>query len=221
MGFVTLSYSLTDGTTAKGSEVRKNDDDIVAVVNGNITDSNIANTASIDCSKLSNIVGQQIQTDRIADNAINAAKLSSNASVDASRAVTTDHIRDNSITKGKLSLTAGLKITLQQLAITKVQQSWSYSMVDPYAGWVDAAVTSGESAGNYVFRISVMAYQKELNVNPPGSYIWKYVQVLQTLTPSTPIPVAGNTILSARLHNVSRVVNNIQGELHVVYISNT
>lgn len=215
MGFVTLSYSLTDGTTAKGSEVRKNDDDIVAVVNGNITDSNIANTAAIDCSKLSNIVGQQIQTDRIADNAIDAVKLSSNASVDSSRAVTTDHIRDNAVTKAKLSVTAGSKITVQQMAVFTYQQSWSYGMTTPTVSWYDPVVTTVPSSGNYLFRITVPASSGGSNVSYAG---W---QVLQTITPTTPIPIASNTILSIRLHNVSRVGNNIQGELHVVYISNT
>lgn len=97
MGNVTLPHPLTDGSTAYGSQVRANDDAIVAQVNGNIDDQNIKTNAGIQGTKLSNTAGQRIPTDRIEDNAVTFDKLSDSATVDGDRAVGANHVRNDAI----------------------------------------------------------------------------------------------------------------------------
>lgn len=106
MGLVTLPNSLTTGTAAKGSEVLANDQALQSAVNGNIDDVNVSSAAGINGSKLSNVAGSRVPTDRIEDDAITAAKLADSPGVDASRAVTTDHIRDAAVTAAKVGANA-------------------------------------------------------------------------------------------------------------------
>lgn len=103
MGLVNLTNPLTDGTTAFGSQVRQNDNDIVAQVNGNIQDVNIATGAAIQGSKISNVAGSRVPTDRIEDVAVTSVKLANSATVDGDRAVQTNHIRDAAVTPAKLA----------------------------------------------------------------------------------------------------------------------
>lgn len=118
MGLVTLPNPLTDGTSAKGSDVFANDTAILTqAVNGFIADANIQVGAGIQGSKLSNVVGSQIPTDRIADDAVTAAKLRDDAGTDANRAVTTDHIRDAAVTTAKI---AALAVTTAKIAAAAV-----------------------------------------------------------------------------------------------------
>lgn len=97
MGLVSLPNSLTDGTVARGSEVRANDDAIVAEVNGGLTDVNIATGAAISGSKISNVAGSRVPGDRIEDDAVDSTKLKDDAAVDANRAVTANHIRNDAV----------------------------------------------------------------------------------------------------------------------------
>jgi hypothetical protein len=114
MGNITLPNALTDGTTAFGSQVRANDDAIVAQVNGNIEDVNIKASAAINGSKLSNVAGSRIPTDRIEDDAVTADKLRDDATVDANRAVTTNHLRDGAVTAAKI---ASLAVILSKVKL--------------------------------------------------------------------------------------------------------
>jgi hypothetical protein len=62
---VVLTYALVDGVdTALGSQVKRNDDDIVTVVNGNIEDDNVKVGADIQGSKLA---GLSVAASRISD----------------------------------------------------------------------------------------------------------------------------------------------------------
>ena len=97
MGNVTLPNALADGTTAYGSQVRANDDAIVTQVNGNIEDVNIATGAAINGSKLSNVAGLRVPTDRIEDDAATFDKVRDSATVNADRAIGVNHIRDDSV----------------------------------------------------------------------------------------------------------------------------
>ena len=107
MGLVTLPNTLANATPAVGEQVRANDDAILSqAVNGNITDVNIAAGAAISGSKISNVAGSRVPTDRIDDDAITADKLADHATVDASRAVTTNHIRLAAVTSDRLAAQA-------------------------------------------------------------------------------------------------------------------
>ena len=99
MGLVTLPHNLVDGVdTALGTQVRANDQSILdQAVNGNITDVNIATGAAIQGSKLSNVAGSRVPTDRIEDDAVTFDKLSDHATIDASRAVGPNHIRNDAV----------------------------------------------------------------------------------------------------------------------------
>jgi len=106
MALVSLPNNLVDGTTAYGSQVKANDDAIVAQVNGGLEDVNIKPAAAISGSKISNVAGNRIPTDRIENDAIDATKLADHASVDAQRAVTTDHVRDGAVIAAKIGAAA-------------------------------------------------------------------------------------------------------------------
>jgi len=98
------------------------DEDFLAVdINGNfvVVRNKFSETAGVgildaDCAtdmglsglKLSNASGKQVVTDRIADDAVDAAKLSDSTAVDANRAVTTNHIRDAAVVAAKLGAAA-------------------------------------------------------------------------------------------------------------------
>ena len=97
MGLVTLPNTLTAGALAVGEQVRANDDAIVAQVNGNITDVNVGSGAAISGSKLSNVAGSRVPSDRIEDDAVTFDKLRDSASINTDRAVGVNHIRDDSV----------------------------------------------------------------------------------------------------------------------------
>ena len=97
MGLVTLPNSLTAGTLAVGEQVRANDDAVVAQVNGNLTDVNINTGAAISGSKLSNVAGSRVPSDRIEDDAVTFDKLRDSATINGDRAVGVNHLRDDSV----------------------------------------------------------------------------------------------------------------------------
>lgn len=72
MGLIVLPFPLTDGTDAFGSEVKANDDAIVAQVNGNLTDVNIAAGANISGAKLGDGTLTGV---KLADNTVQGVKI--------------------------------------------------------------------------------------------------------------------------------------------------
>lgn len=204
MGLVTLPNALTDGTTARGSEVYANDAAIRNVVNGNIDDSNISVTAAIDARKLSTVAGHLVDAARIEDDAVTADKLRDDASVDANRSVTTNHVRDGAITKAKVSTTS--KLALSNLDITVQEVSFSISISpgvaasvsstdDEFTGFSLIRFTSG---GNYNFRVTA-SNQDVATITATGCL--GYV----TVTPTTNIPVASSTVISAYVADLVRI----------------
>jgi len=118
MALVTLPHPLTAGTPARGSEVLANDNAILTqAVNGNIEDVNVKVGAAINGSKLSNVAGSRVPTDRIEDDAVTSDKLREDATVDANRAVTTDHIRDAAVTAAKIAAQAVIQSKLKLLFV--------------------------------------------------------------------------------------------------------
>lgn len=116
---VSLPHALTDGTTAFGSQVRENDDAILSqAVNGNLDDANIAVGAQINGNKLSNVMGSRVPTTRIEDDAITAAKLADDPTVDGNRAVTTNHIRDGAVVEAKIGAGAVTNAKLGPLSVS-------------------------------------------------------------------------------------------------------
>ncbi len=61
-----------------------------------------ASPYSIGGTNANNIISGTLNVSRLADNSISSAKLQSDQTADANRAVTEDHIRDNAITSSKL-----------------------------------------------------------------------------------------------------------------------
>lgn len=76
MGLVNLPYSLVDGTNAYGSEVKANDDAIVAQVNGNLDNANVKAGANIDAAKL---LAQSITPTQLATSAVTTVKIAPDA----------------------------------------------------------------------------------------------------------------------------------------------
>lgn len=144
MGLVTLPNALTDGTPARGSEVRANDDAIVAQVNGNLQAVNLAPGAGILGSQLSNIAGNRIPTDRIEDDAVDSTKLRDDAAVDANRSVTTNHIRDAAVTTVKID---ALAVTAQKIAADAVISPKLKTSL--FFNWAPGGTLLG---GNFIFQ---------------------------------------------------------------------
>lgn len=108
-----------------------------------IGDGDIASDAGISGAKLSNVTGKQIPTDRLADDAVTAAKLADSPSVDANRAVTTDHIKDQAVTKAKVansSLVLG-KLVGPNGTSASVVQVVNFNMTATGLGRFSATVT--------------------------------------------------------------------------------
>src|SRR5689334_12545813 len=70
--------------------------------NGHITNVNIQADAAIVGTKLAD-APNGVPTAKINDNSVTSAKLQSDATVDANRAVTTNHIKDGAVTLSKAS----------------------------------------------------------------------------------------------------------------------
>jgi hypothetical protein len=79
--------------------------------NHGIIDEDISDTALIRGTKLSNRSGEQIPTDRLANNAVTSAKLQQDVANNANRAVGTDHIQDAAVTGAKIASSASVDAT--------------------------------------------------------------------------------------------------------------
>jgi hypothetical protein len=223
---VTLPFPLTDGTTAKGSEVRANDDALKAVLNGGIEDVNVKTGAAIDGNKLSNIPGAQIPFDRIADDAVTADKLRDDATVDGQRAVTTNHIRDQAVTKGKVSTAGGSRLTVAQLELATgsgaIPASGSVAFVSGGVVNINAflgiCVTPVNVAGSWRFSvIASWARASDENIYAFSTTVDPNAIGIGTL------PVATKQILACWLQSpsVAEPAVQLNGTLYVVYIATT
>lgn len=83
MGNVVLPNELQDGTDAFGSEVKANDDEIVATVNGGIENINVASNADLEGSKLKDlsVIGSKVAqatlsgSDKLIDGSVTGIKM--------------------------------------------------------------------------------------------------------------------------------------------------
>lgn len=97
------------GKKAFASQVNANFDFLGGVFTegaGGIGDADISANAGIKGTKLSNVPGSRLPNDRFEDDVVDARVLKDDASVDANRAVTTNHIRDAAVTAAKLGTNA-------------------------------------------------------------------------------------------------------------------
>lgn len=194
MPLVTLPNALTDGAVAYGSEVYANDAAIVAVVHA-LADDNIASGAAIKGTKLSNVAGARVPTDRIEDDAVTADKLRDDAAVDGNRAVTTNHIRDVAVTKGKVA--AG---TLTKAQTALLVQTVAFTLNVGLAAQA-LTINRATSGANYIGQ-----------VRSAGAFA-----TLATVTPGTAIPTATSDLLDLYLSDLAFASPNMTG--NVVFVS--
>lgn len=175
-----------------------------------IGDGDVASDAGISGSKLSNVTGKQIPTDRLADDAVTAAKLADSASVDANRAVTTNHIRDAAVTKPKIGPS---QITLDKHAgpngtsATVVQVvAFSQSLPASASSYVVSSIERRTSAGNYIARLRVRTISG-------GVEAFTNIDV----TPTVAIPAATAEILAMYLDNLALAGSAFSG--NVVFVA--
>ena len=138
---VTLPFPLTDGTLAKGSEVKANDDQLASKFDANIVNADISPAAAIEGTKLSTVPANQVPEDRLKDDAVSDRVLRDHVSDNAQRAVGNNHIKDLTIQKGKLSTTATQRIAKAQTEIAV--QSFSASLTET-GGQILSAVARSE-----------------------------------------------------------------------------
>ncbi len=93
------------GQPALAEDVNDNFDAIAGKFNGGIADSDISDIAKIKGYKLSSASGEQVPEDRLANNAVSARVLQSDATAGAPLAAvaTANHIKDGIITAAKLA----------------------------------------------------------------------------------------------------------------------
>ena len=216
MALVTLTYPLTDNTTAFGSQVRANDDAIVAQVNGGLEDINIKTGAAISGLKLSNVAGSRVPTDRIEDVNVTTAKL-------ADGAVTNAKLGALAVTKDKLTTAGGQKITVAQLELASGSGAVTIPQVQVCnlaAGGVSAnrvvsaSVAPVNVAGNWQFRCMGS------HVEDSGDL---FVINDATIDPNAvgigTLPVATKQIIGCWLVSPSLSGTSIVGTLYVVYLN--
>ena len=100
-----LPNALADGTLARGSEVRGNDDTIVAVLDHGLDRDNFpASGANIPATVLSTTAGERVPTNRIEDDAVTADKLKDDPTIGAAGAAvaTAAHVKDGILNGKKL-----------------------------------------------------------------------------------------------------------------------
>ena len=103
----TLPSALADGTLALGSDVRANDDAIVAALDHALDRDNFpASGANIPATVLSTTAGERVPTNRIEDDAVTADKLKDDPTAGAAAAAvaTAAHVKDGILNGKKLTL---------------------------------------------------------------------------------------------------------------------
>lgn len=118
------------GNKARASEVNANFQAVAAKFTegvGGIADGDISSIAAIKGTKLSNVAGNRVPTDRIEDNAVDATKLRSDATAGSPSAGvgSASNIKDRIITAVKIA--AGV-LTAGELKITTVTQAISLAV---------------------------------------------------------------------------------------------
>lgn len=101
----TLPSALADGSLALGSEVRANDDAIVAVLDHGLDRDNfLASGANVPATVLSTTAGERVPTNRIEDDAVTADKLKDDATAGSPGAAvaTANHVKDGILNGKKL-----------------------------------------------------------------------------------------------------------------------
>lgn len=124
------------GNKARASEVNANFQAVAAKFTegvGGIADGDISSIAAIKGTKLSNVAGNRVPTDRIEDNAVDATKLRSDATAGSPSAGvgSASNIKDGIITNIKL---APGTIAKDRLKLTEVTQVFSGLTMLPGAG---------------------------------------------------------------------------------------
>lgn len=202
---VALPHALTDGTTAYGSQVRANDNALAAKFTegaGGIADADVASGAAIKGTKLSNVAGNRVPTDRIEDDAITDAKLRDDAAVDANRAVTTNHIRDQAVTKGKVAVSTLTHSQLQMLV-----QVTAFGPHSPGGTVGSVTATIEVSGANYVVRL--------YGTLVGGGAAWDLV-----VNPSPAIPTATRSPLAIYLQSVTGIGSTaVSGGINITHIA--
>lgn len=161
-----LPNPLRDGIdVARGSEVYANDQALLDVLDHGIDFENLAANPNFPGTCISSTPGSRLPESRIEDDAVTFDKLRDDATVDANRTVGTNHIRNLSVTKAKLSLTAGQKISAEQLELTVqsipfnitvwTQLTSILSPGGPANGLRMVGVDVWLDAGNYKFTVRV------------------------------------------------------------------
>lgn len=103
---VTLPKALRDGIDPQsGADVIANFNAMLAVLNGGIAADNISPTAGIPGTRLSNVAGSQIPTDRLADKCVDSRVLKSDASTGAPQAAIQNgsYVKDGALPGKKLT----------------------------------------------------------------------------------------------------------------------
>ena len=210
MALVTLPHNLVAGALAKAAEVMANLNAILTqAVNGNLADVNINPAAAIQGSKLSNVPGSRVPTDRIEDIAVTDIKLRSDATVDANRAVTTDHIRDAAVVKAKVAAAA---ISYNKLDVLTQEVTFSLNFPSDGSSAVVATLLFRKVVGaDYVARV--------------GAYSDIGETAGADVTPGTAIPVATKNLIGLYLADVvvnsAPSPNKFEGKVVFISISKT
>lgn len=117
------------GNKARASEVNANFQAVAAKFTegaGGIADGDISTAAAIKGTKLSNVAGNRVPTDRLEDDAVDKDKLRDDATAGAPNAAVNSaaHIKDGIITKAKV---LAATLTKAQMQVTEVTQAFSVS----------------------------------------------------------------------------------------------
>lgn len=201
---VTIPHTLVADNEALASDVNDNFNALAAKFTsgpGGIADDDVAGPFS--GTKISNVAGKRVPSDRIEDNAVTDAKLSSSASVDASRAVGTNHIKDANVTRAKLVAAA---VALAQTGIQVVSFPWTLANnAGAAAHWLEATTTV---VGG------VNCITAKVHTNWQAGAVWQHNSGV--VPPTTSVAAASNTVLGMWLSGIG----TNSGTLNIAYIPN-
>jgi hypothetical protein len=143
---LTITHSFTGGTKAKASEVNRNFQDVVAKFTsgaGGILNEDCSTSMALIGSKLSNVPGNRVPTDRIEDAAITTVKIAA-TQIGKDKLKVTEVTQAFSLTVGAVEF--GLQAVMPSPALPEISAVFPISLtVD------DAAVGGGGVTGIGVF----------------------------------------------------------------------